>query len=149
MAADFTPEISPKHAMASYYQVVFIPPQCTGLKIAALWEVIQQWESQPCPRATVSLGWVSRMAGFGNSFSCLICVLCYLPGKEPWPRAMEGLSSYPLWPSRTTALPLDLPEISKQGSTSSRGSRFPKASVDLAAQIYTADYQTPMSKKTH
>lgn len=67
--------------MASYYQVVFIPPQCTGLKIAAPWEVIQQWESQPYPRATVSLGWVSRMAGFGNSFSCLMCVLCCLPGK--------------------------------------------------------------------
>lgn len=43
------PEFPEKRAMASYYQVDFISSPCTGLKIAALWEVIQKQESLPCP----------------------------------------------------------------------------------------------------
>jgi len=39
------------------YRVDFIPPLCTGLKIAALWEVIQKQESLPYPRAAMSVGW--------------------------------------------------------------------------------------------
>lgn len=49
--------------MASYYRVDFIPPLCTGLKIAALWEVIQKQESQPCPRAAMSMGWEGGWLG--------------------------------------------------------------------------------------
>lgn len=59
LAADFAPKLLQKRVMAGYYQVVFISPQCTGLKTAVLLEVNLQWESQPCPWATVSPGFMS------------------------------------------------------------------------------------------
>lgn len=81
LAADFAPKPLQKCVMAGYYQVVFISPQCTGLKTAVLLEVILQGRASPAPGPLCPQGsWAGGCVG--NSFSCLVLVHCSLPGKE-------------------------------------------------------------------